>query len=158
MPGKIRPILHHPHPLLRKVSDLVPEKKINQVEFKKLLDDLEYTMLKKDGAGLAAPQIGVNERIVVIFDRSGKNLFLINPQITRRSWAKVVGEEGCLSVVDAKGKIIYGRVERHKRVTCQYLDKQGKKRKIQADQNLSRVIQHELDHLDGILFIDNLVI
>lgn len=157
MPGQIRLILHHPHPTLRQISEPVAEKRFNKTELKQLLADMEETMLKKDGAGLAAPQIGVSERIVVIASRDGKNIFLINPQITRRSWAKVIGEEGCLSVIDSRGRIIYGKVERHKHITCQYFDQHGKKKKVQADEHLSRVIQHEIDHLDGILFIDRLI-
>jgi len=113
--------------------------------------------LAKDGAGLAAPQVGISEKIVVIAGKNGNNLILINPQITHRSWGKIISEEGCLSIIDNRGRIIYGKVERHKHVTCQYIDAQGKKKKIQAEEPLARVIQHELDHLDGILFIDRLI-
>ena len=158
MSGKIRSIIIHPNPLLRQIAEAVPENKIKQPEFQQLLADMEETMREKDGAGLAAPQVGASLRTVVIADKDNKNLLLINPQITRRSWGKAIGEEGCLSVLDSHGRIIYGRVERHKHVTCQYFDKQGKKKKIQADERLSRVIQHELDHLDGILFIDRLIV
>lgn len=158
MPGKIRDIIHHPHPILRQKAEPVKIEHLNKKELKELLADMEATMIEKDGAGLAAPQIGISKQIVVIADRKGKNLFLINPQITRRSWGKIIGEEGCLSVIDDKGRIIYGQVERHKRVTCQYFDAQGKKKKIQAEEPLARVIQHEIDHLEGVLFIDRLVV
>lgn len=158
MSGKIRDIIHHPHPVLRQKAEPVKVEHLNKKELKELLADMEATMIEKDGAGLAAPQIGISKQIVVIADRKGKNLFLINPQITRRSWGKIIGEEGCLSVIDDKGRIIYGQVERHKRVTCQYFDAQGKKKKIQAEEPLARVIQHEIDHLEGILFIDRLVV
>jgi peptide deformylase len=157
MSGKIKEIIHHPNPILRKTSTPVPIKKISQKNFQQFLDDLEITMIEKDGAGLASPQIGVNDRVVVIFKPGEKQLFLINPQITKKSWGKKIEEEGCLSVIDDKGNIIYGPVERHKHVTCNYYDRNGKKKKIQADERLSRVIQHEVDHLDGILFIDHLV-
>jgi len=156
MSGNIKEIIHHPHPLLRKKSSSIPTKKITQKNFQQFLDDLEATMLAKDGAGLAAPQIGINDRVVVIFQSGNKPLFLINPQITKKSWGKAIEEEGCLSVIDEKGRIIYGPVERHKRVTCTYYDRSGKKKKVQADERLSRVIQHEVDHLDGVLFIDYL--
>ncbi|MDD3285771.1 MAG: peptide deformylase [Patescibacteria group bacterium] len=155
--GKIMDIVHHPHPILRRPADSVKADKIKSPEFRQFLADMEATMLAKDGAGLAAPQVGTSERIVVIAGKNGDNLILINPQITRRSWGKIIGEEGCLSVIDDRGRIIYGQVERHKHVTCQYIDAQGKKKKIQAEEPLARVIQHELDHLDGILFIDRLV-
>lgn len=113
-------------------------------------------MLEKDGAGLASPQIGVNVRMVVL-RHGGKNLFLINPKITKKSWAKIIEQEGCLSVVDQDGEIIYHPVERHKKVTCIHYDLKGKKKKIQTeDPMLARAIQHELDHLDGILFIDRI--
>jgi N-formylmethionyl-tRNA deformylase len=82
---------------------------------------------------------------------------MINPKITKKSWGQEVDEEGCLSVVDEKGKIIYGPVSRHKKVTCIYFDENGDKKKIQSEKMLARIIQHETDHLDGILFIDRLV-
>lgn len=157
-PGKIRDIVHHPHPILRQKAEAVNIEKLNESEMKELLADMEATMIEKDGAGLAAPQVGISRQIIVIADRKGKNIFMINPQITHRSWGKIIGEEGCLSVIDEKGRIIYGRVERHKRITCQYYDAQGKKKKIQAEEPLSRVIQHEIDHLEGILFIDRLIV
>jgi len=157
MKGKIKDIIHHPHPILRQKAKPVEINRINKKELKELLADMEATMIEKDGAGLAAPQIGISQQIVVIADSKGKNIFMINPQITRRSWGKIIGEEGCLSVIDDKGRIIYGRVERHKRINCTYYDQEGKKKKIQAEEPLARVIQHEVDHLNGILFIDRLV-
>lgn len=117
--------------------------------------DLEETMKKKDGAGLAAPQVGKNIRICVIQDEK-RSFFMINPQITKKSWARETAEEGCLSVLNEQGEIIYALVERHKKVNCVYLDKQGKIKKIKAEKMLARVIQHEIDHLDGILFIDKI--
>ena len=153
--SKILPIITHPNPLLRKKSTLIPETNIQQAEIKRLLLDMEKTMRAKDGAGLAAPQIGQNISLIVINDRS-KTIFLINPKITKKSWAQEIAEEGCLSVLTEKGDIIYGPVKRHKKINCIYLDKFGKKQKLQAENLLARVIQHEVDHLDGILFIDRL--
>lgn len=155
MPKQL-PILINPHPILRKISDKIEPEKIKRPEFQELLADMKETMLKKDGAGLAAPQIGQNIRLVVIH-HNNKIYFLINPKITKKSWAREIEEEGCLSVLDKQGEIIYGRVERHKKVNCAYLDEKGKAKKISADKIMSRVIQHELDHLDGVLFIDKLV-
>ncbi len=149
-------ILNHPNPILRKNSQPVEISRISEPEFKELLADMKETMLKKDGAGLAAPQIGKNIRLVVIH-HDDIIYFFINPKITKKSWAREVEEEGCLSVLDKKGNIVYGQVERHKKVNCSYLDEKGKPRKINADRILSRIIQHELDHLDGVLFIDKLV-
>lgn len=155
MPKQL-PILINPNPALRKISDKINPEEIVHPDFQELLADMKETMIAKDGAGLAAPQIGRNIRMVVIH-HSGKVYFMINPKITKRSWAKEIQEEGCLSVLDKKGEIIYGRVERHKKVNCAYLDEKGRVKKISADKIMSRVIQHELDHLDGILFIDKLV-
>ncbi|MDP3837250.1 MAG: peptide deformylase [bacterium] len=157
MKGEIKPILIHPNPILRQVSEPLALNLLNTPEFKQFLADMDATMKEKDGAGLAAPQIEVSQRVFVIGNRNGKSTFLINPSITRKSWGKVIGEEGCLSVVDSRGKIIYGQVERHKNITVQYYDPQGKKKKIQADEHLARVLQHEIDHLNGILFIDHLI-
>lgn len=153
--AKVLKIITHPNPILRQKSSEISPKKIKDAETQKLLLDMEKTMLLKDGAGLAAPQIGKSIRIIVI-SHNGHNLFLINPKITRRSWAQEIGEEGCLSVLGPQGEIIYGPVKRHKKVSCLYLDSEGKKQKLQAENMLARVIQHEIDHLDGILFIDRL--
>lgn len=148
-------ILINPNPILRKKSELIDDVKILEKDFQNLLLDMEETMLKKDGAGLAAPQVGKNIRAVVI-SHNNATLFLINPQITKKSWAKEIEEEGCLSVLNDKGEIIYAPIERHKKVNCIYINEKGEKKKIMADRLFARVIQHELDHLDGILFIDRL--
>ena len=112
-------------------------------------------MKKKDGAGLAAPQIAKNIRIIVV-NHNDKTIFLINPKITRKSWARETEEEGCLSVLNEKGEIIYAPVERHKKVSCIYVDENGQNKKISAEKILARILQHEIDHLDGILFIDRI--
>lgn len=149
-------IITHPNPILRQKSRLLTAKDLGASEFQKLALDMEKTMREKDGAGLAAPQIGQNIRFAVVSDGKNKVIFMVNPQITRRSWAQEIAEEGCLSVLDAKGQNIYGPVKRHKKISCLYFDLKGQKQKVQAENMLARVIQHELDHLDGILFIDRL--
>lgn len=155
--SKILNIVKYPEPSLREKSLEIALTDIKKPEMKQLLADMEHTMKKLDGAGLAAPQIGWNIRLVVINDeKTGKTIFMINPKITKKSWGQEIDEEGCLSVVDDKGKIIYGPVSRHKKVTCNYFDEFGNKKKIQATEMLARIIQHETDHLDGILFIDRL--
>lgn len=154
MPKELK-ILINPNPTLRKISSKVETQEILQPEFQEFLLDMEKTMMKKDGAGLAAPQIGKNIRTVVIH-HDGKTIFLINPEITKKSWAREIEEEGCLSVLDDKGEIIYAPVERHKKVNCLYFDEKGVKQKLVAAKLLARVIQHELDHLDGVLFIDKI--
>lgn len=157
MPAKILTIIYHPHPGLRVKAKSVSLNQIKTIKFNQFIADLELTMEKKDGAGLAAPQVNISQRVIVIAQPKKKNIIMINPIITRHSYKKKVAEEGCLSIINEKGDIIFGLVERHLKITCQYLDPQGKKKKLQADEYLSRVIQHEVDHLDGILFIDRLV-
>jgi len=154
MPKELK-ILLNPNPTLRRKSKPIDAAEILQPEFQSFLSDMMVTMMKKDGAGLAAPQVGKNIRTVVIH-HDNKTMFLINPEITKKSWAREIEEEGCLSVLDNKGEIIYAPVERHKKINCIYIDEKGVKQKLVAEKLLARVIQHELDHLDGILFIDKI--
>ncbi len=148
-------ILINPHPILRKKSIEINPEELLSKQMKTLLLDMEETMKKKDGAGLAAPQIGKNIRMIVVSDEN-KTIFLINPKITKKSWARKVEDEGCLSVLNDKGEIIYAPISRHKKINCVYLDEKGNKKTLAAENLLARVIQHEIDHLDGILFIDYL--
>jgi len=148
-------ILINPHPILRKKSISLEPKEISTPKMKALLLDMEETMKVKDGAGLAAPQIGKNIRVIVI-NNENKTIFLINPVITKKSWARKTEEEGCLSVLNEDGEIIYAKISRHKKINCIYLDEKGNKKNLAAEDILARVIQHEIDHLDGILFIDYL--
>ena len=121
-------IITNPHPILRKKSEEIKKEELSTKEMKEFLLDMEETMKQKDGAGLAAPQVGKNIRLVVINDENNKTLFLINPKITKRSWAREIEDEGCLSVVNEKGEIIYGPVSRHKKINCLYLDRKGNKK------------------------------
>lgn len=148
-------IITHPNPILRQKSAEISKEQLLDKKMKTLLADMELTMKKRDGAGLAAPQVGLNIRLIVI-SHDKKTLFLINPKITKKSWAREIEEEGCLSVVNEKGEIIYAPVSRHKKINCLYLDEKGKQKTLAAEKLLARVIQHEVDHLDGILFIDRL--
>ena len=152
---KVLPIITNPNPILRKKSVEVKAAELKQKKLQQLIFDMEKTMLDKDGAGLAAPQVGHNIRLLVM--RHGDEAYImINPKITKKSWAKEVDEEGCLSVLDDKGQILYAPVSRHKKINCLYMDAAGKKQKIIAEDLLARIIQHETDHLNGILFIDHL--
>lgn len=156
--AKILNIIKYPDSFLRQKSKDFPVERLKEKEIKELLEDMNRTMKELDGAGLAAPQIGKSVRIIIVNDeKTKKSVFMINPKITKKSWAQEIEDEGCLSVVDDKGEIIYGPVSRHKKVTCNYFDEHGNKKKIQAEKMLARIIQHEIDHLDGILFIDRLV-
>jgi len=150
-------LYEYPEPVLKKKAEKVTKV---DADVQKLLDDMLETMYASAGVGLAAPQIGVSKRIVVIDVeqedddsgvKSGNPLFLVNPEIIWRSEDKVCGEEGCLSVPRQ-----YADVERFETVRVRYLDENGVEQERFADGLLAICIQHELDHLDGILFIDHL--
>lgn len=122
----------------------------------RLLDDLVETMRDAPGVGLAAPQIGVLERVIVVElteeeedPQSGKLYEFVNPEIVRASAEQVEGEEGCLSIPN-----IVGDVWRSERVVVKGQDRFGKPQKLEARDWLARVFQHEIDHLNGVLFID----
>jgi peptide deformylase len=125
-----------------------------------LLDDMLETMYDAPGIGLAAIQVGVAKRVVVVdvAKREGEEkeevknpIFLINPEIVKASDERSVYEEGCLSIPD-----YYAEVERPARVRMRYLDRSGAMQEMDADGLLATCIQHEIDHLDGVLFIDHL--
>lgn len=133
-------------PLLRQISK--PVDRIDK-KLQRFLKDMADTMYAEDGVGLAAPQVGVLKRVVVIDvgDELGL-LELINPVITKRE-GSVVSGEGCLSVPDFEGE-----VERAESVECEFTDRTGQRMVLNASGLLAVCIQHELDHLDGILFVD----
>ena len=140
-----------PDEILRKISEPVTE--FNEKLYT-LLDNMAETMYEAPGYGIAAPQVGVSKRIVVIDETGGKDrnhrLELINPEIISAS-GELLEEEGCLSI---PGEHAY--VKRYKNVTVKFQDRQGKEHIVEAADYLARVFQHETDHLDGILFIDKL--
>ncbi len=145
-------ILVYPDPALKRKS--LPVGKLSE-DVDRLLDDMAQTMRDANGVGLAAPQVGKNIRVLVIdisLPEENKREFyeLINPEIVS-SRGFQTGEEGCLSVPGFFANI---RRKEHARVSA--LDREGKRFTIDADGMLSRVLQHEIDHLDGILFFDRL--
>ncbi len=145
-------ILEIPNPLLKKKSEEIKE--LND-ELRKTLNDMLETMYAAPGVGLAAPQVGLLKRMVVIDvtrdDEPKKPYKMINPVITAHSEETAVHDEGCLSVPEQ-----YAPVERFETVTVEYTDENGKKQVLTADGLLAICIQHELEHLDGKLFIDHL--
>jgi peptide deformylase len=141
-------ILTIPNPILRKKSKDISLKEIKTRNFSRVISDLEKTMLATDGAGLAAPQIGKNIRLAVINSKDGA-FCIINPKIVNKSWAKELDQEGCLSIPG-----IFGKVKRHKKITLTFLNPRGEIVKQTVQGLMARVIQHEVDHLDGVLFID----
>lgn len=132
------------HPVLKQVAE--PVDFVNK-KMRTLIEDMAETMYKTDGVGLAAPQIGVSQRIIVLDDGNGL-LELINPEITHKEGSQI-GLEGCLSVPG-----YYGDVERFDKITVKAIDKHNKKVTIKAEGFLARILQHEIDHLDGHLFIE----
>jgi peptide deformylase len=148
----VRPILTAPDPRLQAVSTDV--EKVD-AEIRKLVEDMTESMYAADGIGLAAVQIGVPSRVIVIdLDQKDGNKnprAFINPKITWASEEMAVFEEGCLSVPE-----IWDDVERPARIKAEYLDRDGKKQSLEADGMLATCLQHEMDHLNGVLFIDHL--
>lgn len=133
---------------LREVSS--PLSCIND-EIKKLIDEMFVTLEKSNGIGLAAPQVGKNIRLFIVQLEENEGLVFINPEIIRTSDEVCSMEEGCLSIPK-----IYEKVVRPKSITLQFMDINGKKQLIKAEGLLARVIQHEYDHLNGVLFVDRL--
>ena len=148
----LRKILTEPDPILRKKCE--PLEKVD-TDTKKLMDDMLETMYVAPGIGLAAVQVGILKRLVVIDISKGeeekKPLFLINPQIIHQSKKTSVYEEGCLSLPGQ-----FAEIERPAKCTIKYIDYNGKEKDLKADGLLATCIQHEVDHLNGILFIDYL--
>tara|TARA_B100000945_G_scaffold95505_1_gene74667 strand:- start:301 stop:825 length:525 start_codon:yes stop_codon:yes gene_type:complete len=148
----IRKILTIPDPVLRQKSLAV--KKIDK-DIKNLMDDMIKTMYDAPGIGLAAIQIGVPKRVVVMDlskDSDKKEpMYFINPEITWKSNVNSIYEEGCLSIPNQ-----FAKIERPDKCHVKYLDYNGEEKEIKTEGLLSTCIQHEVDHLNGILFIDYL--
>lgn len=137
---------------IKTAGDPVLKQRCNEVEkidkrIKRLLDDMAETMYASEGVGIAAPQVGVPLRVVVV-DVDKKRYDLINPVITYRE-GSVVDSEGCLSCPN-----LYGDVERAEKIRVKYTTRFHKEKEIEAEGLLARCIQHELDHLEGRLFIE----
>ena len=148
---KKRKILIEPDPLLRKKCE--PLEKVDD-DLRKLMNEMLATMYDAPGIGLAAIQVGVLKRVVVIDlskDEKKNPLFLINPEIIHKSKNTSIYEEGCLSLPGQ-----FAEIERPAECVLQYIDYNGKKKELKAKGLLATCIQHEVDHLDGILFIDYL--
>ena len=148
----IRPILTAPDPRLKAVSTDV---ETVDSAIRALIGDMADSMYAADGIGLAAVQIGVPKRVLVIDldQKEGKKnpVAYINPKIVWASEEMAVFEEGCLSVPE-----IWDDVERPARIKCEYLDRDGNPQLLEADGLLATCLQHEMDHLNGVLFIDHL--
>ena len=148
----VKTILTEPNKLLRTVSETVTQ--VGEEE-KNLMNDMLDTMYAAPGIGLAAIQIGVPKRIIVIDISRDINkkepMCFVNPVIKNKNSEKAIYEEGCLSVPDQ-----FAEIERPNKCEVQYLDYEGQKQLLKAEGLLATCIQHEMDHLEGILFIDYL--
>lgn len=146
------PILTAPDPRLKKTAE--PVAAVDD-DVRKLMNDMLETMYKAPGIGLAAPQVGVLRRVIVLDtareDEEPQPLRMANPELTWVSDDDAVYNEGCLSVPDH-----YADVVRPAAIKVRYLDENNESRELEADGLLATCIQHEIDHLDGILFIDHL--
>lgn len=156
-----KPIVQLGHDALRTMCTPVPVEQMQSDAVVSLIQDLRDTLAQeKDGVGLSAPQIAVTKRVALIGrlaftvdgdpDADHQDLILINPRIVSASKKKEEMEEGCLSI-----RWIYGTVARHKQITVEYYDETGAKQSRGFSGFLSHVVQHELDHLNGVLFIDH---
>ena len=148
----IKVILTEPNKLLRQISK--PVKKVGKEE-QRLMDDMLDTMYSANGIGLAAIQIGVPKRIIVMDISKDENKkeprYFVNPVIKNRDELKSTYEEGCLSVPNQ-----FAEIDRPRNCDIEYLDYNGEKKFLKAEGLLATCIQHEMDHLEGILFIDYL--
>ncbi len=139
-------IVYDGNPVLRKKAQ--PVRVVDSL-VGQLLDDMLETMHKANGIGLAAPQVGISKRIIVVdIGEDDGPVKMVNPRVVERE-GTLVGLEGCLSIPG-----VYGEVERAEKVVVKGLDFKGKPLRIEAEGLLARVFQHEVDHLDGILFTD----
>lgn len=144
--SKTLPLTYYPDPFLRKKAADVDPTKIPELQ--ELFQDMIQTMHEKDGVGLAAPQVGVSIQAAVIAYKDGP-LIIINPVLSHFSFRKETAEEGCLSVPG-----VNGLVKRSKKVLFKALNENGQLIEGTAEGYFARVLQHEVDHLNGILFID----
>jgi peptide deformylase len=146
-----RNILVYPDPFLARVA--APVADVDD-RVRTLIRDMFETMYASEGIGLAAPQVGVGKRVIVLdvspVDENASPMAVVNPEIVER-WGSVSGEEGCLSVPGVQGEVC-----RAETVVVRGLDGEGKPLQLQAGGILSRALQHEIDHLDGVLFIDRI--
>ena len=174
-------IVQHPNKILRRKSENVPLEEIGNPKIKTLIGEMKKVLIasaEKGGVALAAPQIGYNSRIFIIFEKlfkiskggseakallpprdkvlkeedekkPPKFLVFVNPEIVKKSRKKKIMEEGCLSVDGVQGK-----VKRTEKLTVKACDENGKEFKMSAVGIMSQAIEHEIDHLDGVLFVD----
>ncbi|MEK7631349.1 MAG: peptide deformylase [Patescibacteria group bacterium] len=146
-----RKIVTIPNAILRAKAVSLEKNAFGTPSIRQLVQDMAETMAAADGIGLAAPQVGTRERVFIVATKNGALAFC-NPKIVKHSFLKITMEEGCLSIPG-----VFGTVKRPRRIQVEACDVEGKPFRTTADGLLARVIQHELDHLNGILFIDKVI-
>lgn len=146
----ILPLTYHPHNLLRTTMRTLTVDELTKPKTQKLIEAMIETMFAKNGVGIAANQVGHDLMLAIISTDEGP-VAVANPVITRRSFRKETADEGCLSVPG-----VFGLVRRHRTVTMTGLDRTGKPIHITGHGLLARILQHEVDHLHGILCIDRM--
>ncbi len=143
-------------------GDLILREKCNPVdsiddELLKTMDEMVRMMESQNGVGMAAPQVGITKRFLVMMDPDTNEIYrMINPKILSKSDETCVMEEGCLSVLGADGLPVYSNVRRPKSVDVEWMNEHGEILRAQMSGTPARIVQHETDHLDGVLFIDYL--
>ncbi len=142
------PIITTPDPFLKERSKEITLEQLQSKEMQEFFDVMIETMIAEEGIGLAAPQVGKHWRVIVV-TWEGKPQVFVNPEITKRSLRKVKNEEGCLSVPG-----LTGIVQRPRAITLKALNRNGDEITIETDTFEAIIFQHEIDHIDGILFID----
>ena len=143
-------VLTDPNTELRVRSLEVSPSDVVSDRMRAMIAELKETMRAENGCGIAAPQVGIHERVIIVDDGSGMGVrAFVNPEITSKSFSTFLFEEGCLSVPG-----IWGMVKRHRSVKVRAIDENGDAVHLSAKGLLSVIFQHEIDHLDGVLFID----
>ena len=145
-------VLTSQNPELRVLAKELTHDEIISTETSTLAKDLIETMRAENGIGIAAPQIGVHKRLIIVDTGTNNPEVFVNPKITKKSFAKVDSEEGCLSVPG-----VFGIVRRYRTVSVTAQNLRGETRSFRAEGLMAIVFQHEIDHLDGCLFIDKVV-
>ncbi|MFH0988113.1 MAG: peptide deformylase [Parcubacteria group bacterium] len=149
------PIITYPNDILRKKAESIDPGQIRSPKIQRLITEMKETLTDNNGLGLAAPQIGESVRLIIVETPASPaggpdgQLALINPQIIKKSWRKEINEEGCLSFPG-----VYRNIKRPLKVEVRAYDEQGRQLEISARGLAACEIQHEVDHLNGILIID----
>lgn len=143
-------LVYYPAKILRTICQPVDD--LDILHKHNVFGQMKSILKKHDGIGLAAPQVGLDARIVLIAPRENEHFFLINPEIIMKSDRQLLDREGCLSLPE-----IFGNIVRHETIGIKALTPEGKEIELETNLLTARIIQHEIDHLNGVLFTDNAI-